>query len=63
MRNKRKNSFRNLGSVPTQFLTFQLLIALEYHTWYHIDVKIQFFYQMIRYANDLIIIFINISNK
>ena len=62
MRNKRKNGEISRG-VPRKFLIFQFVIALENKTWYQTDAKIQTFYLLIRYANYLIIIFININEN
>ena len=44
--------------MPRKVLYFQLRIAIEYQTWYQINVKVKPIYVMIRYANYLIIIFI-----
>ena len=52
-----------MGGVPRQFLIFQLVIALENQTWYQTDSIIQIFYLLIRYANNLIIIFMNINES
>ena len=49
--------------VPRKFLIFQLVIALENQTWYQTDAIIQTFYLLIRYANNLIIIFMNINEN
>ena len=59
MRNERKIGEKS-RSVPRKCLIFQLVIALESQTWYQTNAKIPTFYLVIRYANYLIIIFINI---
>ena len=45
--------------MPTKCLL--LSIASTYQTWYQIYAKVQPFYLMIKYANYLIIIFMNIN--
>ena len=54
---------RKQSGVPRKFLIFQLVIALENQTWYQTDAKIQTFNLLIRYANYLIIIFMNINEN
>ena len=49
--------------MPTKCLLFQLPLALEYQTWNQIYAKLQQFYLMIKYANYLIIIFMNINEN
>ena len=49
--------------MPRKFLNFQLPIAIKYQTWYQINAKVEPIYIMIRYANYLIIIFMNINEN
>ena len=49
-----------LRGVPRKFLYFQLPIAIEYQTWYQINAKVEPIYIKKRYANYLIITFMNI---
>ena len=49
--------------VLRKFIIFQLVIALESLTCYQKDAKVQTFYLLIRYANFLIIIFMNINEN
>ena len=49
--------------VPRKFLYFQLPIAIEHHTWYQINAKVEPICIMIRYANYLIIISMNINEN
>ena len=53
IRNKRKLA-NKLRGLPPKLLISQLLIALEYQTWYLIVAKAQSVYQMVQYANNLI---------
>ena len=62
MRNERKIGEKSRG-VHRKCLIFQLVIALESQTWYQTDAKIPIFYLLIRYANHLIIIFMNINEN
>ena len=47
--------------MPTKCLL--LPIVPEYKTWYQIYAKVQPFYLMIKYVNDLNIIFMNINEN
>ena len=49
--------------MPKTFLYFQLPIAIEYQTWYEINAKVEPIYIMLRYANYLIIISMNINEN
>ena len=49
--------------VPRKILIFKLVNALENQTWYQTNAKILTFYLSIRYANYLIIIFMNINES
>ena len=60
MKNEIKNREKSRG-VPRNLLIFQLVIALESQTWYQTEAKIPYFYLLIRYANYLIVIFVNIN--
>ena len=62
MRNERKIQEKSRG-VPRRILIFQLVIALESQTWYQTEAKIPTFYLMIRYANYLVVIFMNINEN
>ena len=62
MRNERKIREKSRG-VPRKFLIFQLVIASESQTWYQTEAKIPTFYLLIRYANYLIVIFMNINEN
>ena len=62
MRNKRKNGEKKVG-IDLKFLIFQFVIALENQTWHQTDAKIQTFYLLMRYANYLVIIFMNINEN
>ena len=62
MRNERKIREKSRG-VPRKFLIFQLVIALESQTWYQTEAKIPTFNLLIKYANYLIVIFMNINEN
>ena len=62
MRNERKIREKSRG-VPRKFLIFQLVIALESRTWYQTEAKIPTFNLLIKYANYLIVIFMNINEN
>ena len=49
--------------MPRKVLYFQLPIAIEYQTCYQINAKVDSIYIMIRCANYLIIIFMNINEN
>ena len=49
--------------VPRKLSYFQLPIAIEYQTLYEINAKVEPIYIMIRYANYLIILFMNINEN
>ena len=48
------------GSVPTNILISQQYLILEYYTWYQIKAETFVFYSLIRYANYLICILMDI---
>ena len=54
---------KKIGVYLEKIPIFQLLIALENQAWYNTDSKMQTFYLLIRYANYLIIIFMNINEN
>ena len=62
MRNERKIREKS-RDIPRKFLIFQLVIAFESQTWYQTVAKIPTFYLLIRYANYLIVIFMNINKN
>ena len=48
----RDNSKKNYGCIPTKLIISQLLISLDYQTWYQIDTKIQPFCPVVQSANN-----------
>ena len=54
---------KHLVGVSTQYLIYQLLIAIEYQTWYHINAKIHTFCLLLSYASYLNILSININEN
>ena len=45
--------------VLIKLLISQLLVALYFQTWFKIDAKTQFLYQVVQYTNDIILLFMN----
>ena len=62
MRNERKIQEKSRG-VPRKIFICQLVIALERQTWYQTKAKTPTFYLLIRYANYLVVIFMNINEN
>ena len=57
------NAIFKIGGVPTKSIISQLLLSLDCYTWYQIKAKAMAFYQMVRHANYLICIFMNINEN
>ena len=58
-----KKIIKKVRDVPIKVCIFQMPFALEHQTWHKINANMQLFYLMIRYANYLIIVCINIYEK
>ena len=43
-----------------KLLISQLLVALYFQTWFKIDAKTQFLYQVVQYTNYLILLFMTV---
>ena len=54
---------KHLVGVSTQYLIYQLLIAIEYQTWYHINAQIHAFCLLLSYASYLNIVSMNINEN
>ena len=50
----------NKGVILIKLLISQLLVALYFQTWFKIDAKTQFLYQVVQYTNNLILLFMNV---
>ena len=57
------NAILKNGGVTTKSIISQLLLSLDYKTWYQIKALAYAFYYMVSYTNYLIYIFMNINEN
>ena len=57
------NAILNNGGIPTKSIISQLILTIDYETWYQIKEQIHAFYLMVSDANYLICIFMNTNEN